>query len=165
MRIKLPLILLVILWGAAVFLAACTPEMFGTPPVANTPATISGQVDMSTAPPYLNDPVLGSVPVTVVFFNLDNGMHWYVQTMQSDPAFQASVPPGTYQVVAYGPGVGDLPYVAAGYTGENPSCGKELKTITVQPGAQIEDIVIADWNWTCDGTAPRQDKPADIHLP
>jgi len=165
MRIKQLFILIASLWGVAVFLAACTPEMFSTPPVDNSPALISGQVDMSTAPPYLNDPVLGSLAMTVVFFNLDNGMHWYEQTTQGDPSFQASIPPGTYQVVAYGIGVGDLPFVVAGYTGEDPSCGKELKTITVQPGTQIEDIVIADWNWTCDGTAQRQDKPADVPLP
>ena len=165
MRIKRPLILLASLLGVAAFLATCTPDMLGTPPVDNTPATISGQVDMSTSPPYLNDPVLGSAGVTVVFFNLDNSTHWYVQTTQGDHTFQVSVPPGTYQLVAYGPGVGNLPYVAAGYTGMEPSCGKELKTIIVRPGTQIEDIVIADWNWTCDGTAPRQDKPADVPLP
>lgn len=159
MRFKLTILLL------SIFLAGCTPEIFGTPPVDNTPATLSGQVDIATAPPYLNDPVLGSAPVVVVFFNLDIGMHWYTQTAQGDPTFDITVPPGTYQVVAYGPGVGDLPYVAAGYTGENPSCGRELKTVTVEPGADLNNIIIADWNWTCSGTAPRQDKPVDVPIP
>jgi len=158
MRIKLTFILL------SITLAACAPEMFGTPPVDNTPATLRGQVDMSSAPPYLNDPVLGSAPLAVVFFNLDNGAHWYVQTTQGDPTFEINVPPGAYQVVAYGHGVEDLSYVAAGYTGKNPSCGQELKIVTVEPGADIHNIAIADWNWTCGGTAPRQDKPADVSI-
>ena len=159
MRIKLIFILL------SLILAACVSEMIGTPPVDNTPATISGQVDMSSAPPYLNDPVNGSAAVVVVFFNLDSGMYWHIQTKQGDSSFQVRVPPGNYQVVAYGAGVGDVPYVAAGYTGRPSSCGQPLKTITVEPGAGIGDIIIADWNWTCNGTAVRSDKPADILNP
>lgn len=132
----------------------------------NIPGVISGYVDMSTAPPYLNDPVAGSSPVVVTFFNLDDGTYWYIQTsLTGHPNYQMTVSPGNYQVVAYGKGVGGEPYVAAGYTGENPSCGQALKTIAVAPNAQVADIVIADWNWTCGGTASRPDKPNDVPIP
>jgi hypothetical protein len=76
-----------------------------------------------------------------------------------------TLPPGNYQVVAYGHGVGDTPNESAGYTGEKPSCGKELKTITVGPNARVDDIVITDWNWTCGGTAERPVKPSDVPVP
>ena len=141
------------------------PETPAAPSVDMTPGVISGFVDVSTAPPYLNDPILGSSAVVVAFFNLDDSTYWYIQTAPNDPSFQMTVPPGNYQVAAYGRGVADLPYVAAGYTGENPSCGRELKTVTVEPNTRINDIVIADWNWTCGGSAARPDKPADIPVP
>ncbi len=159
MRFKLTLVLL------AVSLAACAPTIEAT----ETPTTfglISGRVDMSTAPPYLNDPVIGNSPVVVTFFNLDDDTYWYIQTSQTGhPDYQMSIPPGTYQIVAYGRGVGDVPFVAAGYTGENPSCGKALKTVVVEPNARVDDIVIADWNWTCGGSAYRPDKPAEVPIP
>lgn len=130
------------------------------------PGLISGWVDMSTAPPYLNDPVVGSSPVVVTFFNLDDGTYWYIQTsLTGHPNYQMTVTPGNYQVVAYGRGVGDTPYVAAGYTGENPSCGQALKPVNVEPNARVNAIVIADWNWTCGGTAERPSKPADVPIP
>jgi hypothetical protein len=131
-----------------------------------TPGVINGWVDMSTAPPYLNDPVAGSSPVVVTFFNLDDGTYWYIQTsLTGHPNYQMTLPPGNYQVVAYGQGVGDEPYMTAGYTGENPSCDRNLKTITVGPSARVDDIVIADWNWTCNGNAKRPAKPADVPVP
>ena len=141
------------------------PETAKAPSTDTTNGVINGYVDMSTAQPYLNDPILGSSAVTVAFFNLDDGSHLYIQTAPGDPGFQLAVPPGTYHVVAYGRGVAEIPYVAAGYTGENPSCGRELKTVTVGPGIHVNDIIIADWNWTCGGSAVRPDKPADIPVP
>ncbi len=110
MRLKLTFVLL------AVSLAACAPGTVSPTPTTEateTPTTfglINGRVDMSSAPPYLNDPVIGSAPVVVTFFNLDDGAYWYIQTSQAGhPDYQMSVPPGTYQIVAYGRGVGDVP--------------------------------------------------------
>lgn len=143
-----------------------TPE---TPTISAsdlTPGVISGWVDMSTAPPYLNDPLAGSSPVVVTFINMDDGTYWYIQTsLTNHPNFQMTVPPGRYQVVAYGRGVGGVPYVTAGYTGTNPSCGNALKTIDVDPNARVSDIIIADWNWNCNGAAERPAKPADVPVP
>lgn len=132
-----------------------------------TPGVISGMVEMSTAPPYMNDPGKAeSMPVTVVFFNLDDGSYWWIQSnLTGHPYYQMTVPPGQYHVVAYGAGVGDVPYVPAGYTGQNPSCGQALQVVVVEPNGEVEDIVIADWNWTCGGDAYRPAKPSDIPLP
>ncbi len=130
------------------------------------PGVISGRVDMSSAPPFLNDPVLGSPPVVVVFFNLDDGTYWWIHTsLTGHPYYQMTVPPGRYQVVAYAQGVGDQPYVTAGYTGQNPSCGQALQVVEVGPNGRVENIVIADWNWLCGGDAYRPPKPADVPLP
>jgi hypothetical protein len=132
-----------------------------------TPGVISGMVEMSTAPPYMNDPGKAeSMPVVVVFFNLEDGTYWWIHTsLTGHPYFKMTVPPGSYQVLAYGQGVGDVPYVSAGHTGQNPSCGQALQSVVVEPNAEIENIIIADWNWACGGDAYRPDKPADIPLP
>ena len=132
-----------------------------------TPGVISGMVAMNSAPPYLNDPVTGnSMPVAVVFFNLDDGTYWWIHTsLTGHPYYQMTVPPGNYQVVGFAQGVGNVSYVAAGYTGQNPSCGKNLKTVTVPPNGKAENIVIVDWNWTCGGSAYRPDKPGGVPLP
>jgi len=135
---------------------------------SNIPGVIAGWVDMSTAPPYLNDPMVHGglgAPVTVMFFNLDDGTWWWIHSTATHPAFQMTVPPGRYHVVAYGFGVGDMPYVAGGYTGSNPSCGQELAVVEVEPNETVEGIVIADWNWTCGGTAYRPAKPDAVPLP
>jgi len=140
-----------------------TPEL-----VDQTPGVISGIVDMSTAPPYLTDPMNteGGTPVVVTFFNLDNGTYWYVQTsLTGHPYYQMTVSPGTYQVVAYARGVGGEPYVVAGYTGKNPSCGQALQEVKVDQNERVENIVIADWNWTCGGTAYRPEKPGQVPIP
>ncbi len=136
-------------------------------PEDKTPGVISGMVDMSSAPPYLNDPMIGkSSPVAVVFFNLSDGTYWWIHTsLTGHPYYQMTITPGEYQVVAYAHGVGDIPYVTAGYTGQNPSCGKNLKTVTMGPNGRLENIVIADWNWTCGGTAYRPPKPSGVPLP
>ena len=138
-------------------------------PDDQTPGVISGMVDLASAPPYLKSSYGaegGSSPVAVVFFNLSKGTYWWIHTsLTGHPYFQMTVTPGEYQVVAYAPGVGDIPYVAGGYTGQNPSCGKNLKTVTMLPNGRVENIVVADWNWTCGGTAYRQPKPADVPLP
>jgi hypothetical protein len=132
-----------------------------------TPGVISGLVEMSTAPPYMNDPgKSSSTPVVVVFFNLDDGTYWWIHTsLTGHPYFQMTVPPGSYHVIAYGQGVGDVHYVPAGYTGQNPSCGQALQSVIVEPNAEVENIIIADWNWMCSGDAYRPEKPADIPLP
>jgi len=142
------------------------PANAGIEPGEDSPGIISGYVDMSSAPPYLNDPVLGSSLVVVTFFNLDDGSYYYIQTSPPDhPNFQISLPPGKYQAVAYAPGVADVPYVTAGYTGEHPSCDQDLKPVTVKSNEIIEDIVIADWNWICNGSAERPAKPTDVPIP
>jgi hypothetical protein len=136
-------------------------------PEDQTPGVISGMVDMSSAPPYLMDSMNGgSSPVLVVFFNLSDGTYWWIHTsLTGHPYYQMTVSPGDYQVVAYAQGVGDMPYVSGGYTGQNPSCGRNLKTITMPPNGRVENIVIADWNWTCGGTASRPAKPGGVPLP
>jgi hypothetical protein len=138
-------------------------------PEDQTPGVISGMVDMASAPPYLKSSYgesNSSSPVAVVFFNLSDGTYWWIHTsLTGHPYFQMTVTPGEYQVVAYAHGVGDVPYVEGGYTGQNPSCGKNLKTITVPPNGSVENIVIADWNWTCGGTAYRPPKPGGVPLP
>ena len=132
-----------------------------------TPGVISGMVAMQTAPPYLNDPGTGnSSPVAVVFFNQDDGTYWWIHTsLTGHPYYQMTVTPGNYQVVAYAHGTDIVPYVSAGYTGQNPSCGKNLKTVVVPPNGKVENIIIADWNWTCGGTAFRPAKPGGVPLP
>ncbi len=147
-----------------------TAEILPTPtpdPEDKTPGVISGMVDMSSAPPYLKDSMNGgSSPVVVVFFNQSDGTYWWIHTsLTGHPYFQMTVSPGEYQVVAFAQGVGDVPYVAGGYTGQNPSCGKNLKTVTMPPNDRLENIVIADWNWTCGGTAYRPSKPGGVPLP
>jgi hypothetical protein len=138
----------------------------GSEPSDTTPGVISGMVDMRTAPPYLTDPMLpGGTPVIVVFFNLDDGTYWWYHTAPTHPNFQMTVTPGRYQIAAYGPGVGGEPYVTAGYTGANPSCGLPLAEVTVTPNGTISGIQIADWNWLCNGTAYRPPKPADVPSP
>ena len=147
-----------------------TAEILPTPtpdPEDKTPGVISGMVDMSSAPPYLKDSMNGgSTPVAVVFFNLSDGTYWWIHTsLTGHPYYQMTISPGEYQVVAFAQGVGDVPYVTGGYTGQNPSCGKNLKTITMPSNGRVENIVIADWNWTCGGTAFRNPKPAAVPLP
>jgi hypothetical protein len=132
----------------------------------STPGVISGMVDMRTAPPYLTDPMIpNGTPVMVVFFNLDDGTYWWYHTALSHPNFQMTVTPGRYQIVAYGPGVGGEPYVTAGYTGSNPSCGLPLAEVTIAPNATVSGIQIADWNWLCNGDAYRPPKPSDVPSP
>jgi len=147
-----------------------TAEILPTPtpdPEDKTPGVISGMVDMSSAPPYLKDSMNGgSSPVVVVFFNQSDGTYWWIHTsLTGHPYYQMTVSPGEYQVVAFAQGVGDVPYVSGGYTGQNPSCGKNLKTVTMPPNGRLENIVIADWNWTCGGTAYRPSKPGGVPLP
>ena len=135
---------------------------------SGVPGTISGMVDLASAPPYLKDSYLGrETPVVVVFFNLDDGTWWWIHSTPTHPYYSMTVPPGNYHVVAYARGVGDLPYVTGGYTGDNPSCGKELKIVTVTSNSSVENIVIADWNEfaPCGGDAYRPDKPASIPIP
>jgi hypothetical protein len=134
-------------------------------PAGGIPGVVSGIVDMASAPPYLNDPVVGPSAVVVMFFNLDDGTWWWFHNTAMRPAFQMTVPTGRYHVVAYGRGVGDMPYVAAGYTGQAPSCGQPLAEVTVGSNARVEGLVIADWNWTCGGTAYRPPKPDAVPLP
>ncbi len=148
-----------------------TPTEAPSTEEAPAPATLSGRVNMASAPPYLNDPIVTGglgVPVVVVAFNLDDGTYYWVDTTATHPNYTLQVPPGTYHLVAYGhglPSVPDLPYVAAGYTGMDPSCGKELLEVTVTAGEVREGLDIADWNWTCNGTAYRPEKPDNVPVP
>ncbi len=148
-----------------------TPVILPTPTkeaAAPSQAVIGGSVDSSSAPPYLNDPVLGPSPsIVVVAFNIETGEYWHAPVSPTAHLyFQIDLPAGKYQVVAYAQGVGDVPYVAGGYTGEVPSCGQELKIVEALPGTMpAEEIVVADWNWTCGGTAYRPEKPADVPIP
>ena len=140
-----------------------TPEL-----TDKTPGVISGKVDMSTSPPYLTDPVSNpqGMPVVVTFFNLDDSTYWYIQTLLTGhPNYQMTIPPGRYEVVAYARGVGGEPYVTAGYTGQNPSCGQPLRVVEVTPNERVENIIIADWNWKCGGTAFRPEKPPIVPVP
>jgi hypothetical protein len=132
------------------------------------PGVIAGMVDMSSAPPYLNDPILtGGIgqPVVVVFFNLADGTWRWIHTTLTHPYYQMTVTPGDYHVVAYAKGVGDVPYVIGAYTGTNPSCGQPPQVVHVSSNAHINDIVIADWNWSCGGDAYRPAKPGEVPIP
>lgn len=129
---------------------------------SQTPGVIAGWVDMSSAPPYLME---SNHPVVVVMFNQDDNTYWWIHTTLTHPYFQMTVTPGTYTICAYGMGVADTPYVSAGYTGQNPSCGKELATVNVAPNQKVDSIVIADWNWSCGWNAFRPQKPADVPIP
>jgi hypothetical protein len=135
---------------------------------SSVPGVIKGWVNMNSAPPYLVDsgPNSGSsMPVAVMFFNLDDNTWWWIHSTLTHPNYQMTVPPGDYHVVAYAQGVGDVPYVTGGYTGSDPSCGQELQVVHVAPETIVENIVIADWNWSCNGSAYRPDKPAEVPLP
>jgi hypothetical protein len=136
-------------------------------PESKIPGVISGWVDMAAAPPYMKDPMVNpqGIPVVVMFFNQDDYTWWWFHTTATHPNYQMTVPPGDYLVVAYGRGVGDVPYVTAGYTGMNPSCGQALALVNVPPNGFVEGIVIADWNWNCGGTAYRPPKPDEVPLP
>jgi hypothetical protein len=147
-----------------VVVATATTSSAGTS--SGTPGTISGMVDMSSAPPYLKDSYTGGEsPVVVMFFNLDDNTWWWIHSTPTHPYYRMTVPPGNYHVVAYAKGVGGVPYVTGGYTGSNPSCGKALKTVTVPSNGSVENIVIADWNWSCGGDAYRPDKPPSAPIP
>jgi hypothetical protein len=136
-------------------------------PESKIPGVIAGWVDMAAAPPYMKDPVINpeGIPVVVMAFNQDDATWWWFHTTATHPYYQMTVPPGDYLVVAYGRGVADVPYVTAGYTGMNPSCGQALALMTVAPNAFVDGIVIADWNWNCGGTAYRPPKPDEVPLP
>ena len=148
---------------------APTTGLTSLPPgLPQIPGVVSGMVDMASAPPYLNDPIVTSgvgVPVVVVAFNLDDGTYLWVDTTPTHPEFSLSLPPGRYQLVTYGYGVADVLYVTGGYTGTNPSCGQELLEVLVEPGGRVTGVEIADWNWACGGTAYRPSKPADVPIP
>lgn len=129
---------------------------------------LSGRVDMRSAPPYLNDPIVYAgvgMPVTVGAMNQSDGQWYWLDTTPTHPLFELIVPPGTYVIVAFARGVADVPYVTGAYTGENPSCGLPDLPVTVNPGETVEEIEIADWNWSCGGTAERPDKPESIPVP
>jgi hypothetical protein len=135
---------------------------------SSVPGVIAGMVDMSSAPPYLNDPIAtdgDGVPVVAMFFHLEEDLWWWIHTTLTHPYYQMTVPPGNYHVVAYAKGVGGVPYVTGAYTGQNPSCGQALKVVHVGPNQHLQGIDIADWNWACGGDAYRPDKPAEVPIP
>jgi hypothetical protein len=100
-----------------------------------------------------------------MFFNQDDYTWWWVHTTATHPNFQMTVTPGDYLIVAYAAGVGEVPYVTAGYTGMNPSCNQPLALVNMPSNGFVENIVIADWNWNCAGTAYRPPKPAEVPIP
>jgi hypothetical protein len=145
-----------------------TPTLSPEERASSVPGVIAGMVDMSSAPPYLNDPITtggDGVPVVVTFFHMEEDIWWWIHTTLTHPNYQMTVPPGNYHVVAYAPGVGDVPYVTGGYTGQNPSCGQDLKAVHVKPNQHLQGIDITDWNWACGGDAYRPEKPDEVPLP
>ncbi len=152
---------------------AAAPTAQPPTPTAQPPplAVLSGRVDMASAPPYLNDPIVTGglgVPVVVVAFNLNDGTRYWVDTTPTHPNYEVQVPSGRYHLVAYGhglPSLPDLPYVAGAYTGMNPSCGQDLVEVAVGAGEVRSGVDIADWNWSCNGTAYRPAKPDEVSVP
>jgi len=126
---------------------------------------ISGFVDMSSAPPYLYDDHPPGSPASVVLFDLDSDMFFTVSTMNTHPYFSLDVDPGQYYVLAYSFGVQDVPYVSGAFTGVEPSCGQPMAVLNVLPDTPITNLVINDWNWSCEGTAERLEKPEDVSIP
>ena len=127
--------------------------------------TVTGSVDFSSAPLYLHDDNPSGVPVAVVLSNAAAPQIFSTTTEGSHPNFSLDVVPGSYYVHAYAPGVGDVPYVSAAYTGQDPSCGQPLDYIVVLPDQPVTDVLINDWNWTCSGTAERFEKPENVQVP
>ena len=126
---------------------------------------ISGFVDMSSAPPYLYDDHPPGSPASVVLFDLDSDMFFTVSTMNTHPYFSLDVDPGQYYVLAYSFGVQDVPYVSGAFTGVEPSCGQPMAVLNVLPDTPITNLMINDWNWSCEGTAERLEKPEEISIP
>ena len=126
---------------------------------------VAGTVDMSSAPPYLYDDHPTGSPATIVLFNLNNDMFFTVSTKYTHPDFSLDVYPGQYYALAYSYGVGDIPYVSGAFTGVDPSCGQPMRVLDVLPDTPVINLVINDWNWSCSGTAPRQEKPEEVSLP
>ena len=126
---------------------------------------ISGFVDMSSAPPYLYDDHPPGSPASVVLFDLDSDMFYTVSTLNTHPYFSLNVDPGQYYVLAYSFGVQDVPYVSGAFTGVEPSCGQPMAVLNVLPDTPITNLVINDWNWSCEGTAERLEKPEDVSIP
>jgi len=126
---------------------------------------ISGFVDMSSAPPYLYDDHPPGSPASVVLFDLDSDMFFTASTMNTHPYFSLDVDPGQYYVLAYSFGVQDVPYVSGAFTGVDPSCGQPMAVLNVLPDTPITNLVINDWNWSCEGTAERLEKPEDVSIP
>ena len=142
---------------------AAPPQQL-SPAVVET-VTVSGSVDMQSAPPYLYDDHPPGTPAAVVFFEV-GGEKWYtVSTELTHPYFSMDVLPGDYYVLAFAHGVGETPFVSGAFTGVDPSCGNAMAVLNVLPGKPISGLHINDWNWSCDGTAGRMEKPEEIALP
>jgi len=126
---------------------------------------ISGVVDMQSAPPYLYDDHPAGSPAAVVLFDVNSDMWYTTETSSESAAFTIEVLPGEYHVLAYSYGVGDIPYVEGAYTGINPSCGKAMGVLQILADKPVQDVIINDWNWSCEGTAQRLAKPEEVPLP
>lgn len=127
--------------------------------------SVSGIVDMKSAPPYLYDDHPPGSPASVVFFDLNSNLWHTVSTKTTHPNFTIEIYPGEYHVLAYSYGVGDVPYVSGAYTGVDPSCGNEMAVLHVLPDKPLSDVIINDWNWSCGGTASHIEKPEEVSLP
>jgi len=147
-----------LLWVRPVIEAPASPE-----PTADE-GVVAGRVDFTTAPPFVNDPVLGSAPVVVVFHEMTQDTYTWVQTKFGDGSFRVHLPPGQYEVLAYGTRLDSGYQAVAAYTGMDPSCGQPLKPVTVVAGETVTPVVLNDWN-TCASTAERPGAPPLIPEP
>jgi len=126
---------------------------------------VSGLVDMQSAPPYLYDDHPPGSPAAVVLFDVNSDMWYTTETSSESATFTIEVLPGEYYLLAYSYGVGDIPYVEGAYTGINPSCGNAMAVLQVLADKPVQDVIINDWNWSCEGTAQRLAKPEEVPLP
>jgi hypothetical protein len=101
----------------------------------------------------------------VVLFDVNSDMWYTTETNSESAAFTIEVLPGEYHVLAYSYGVGDIPYVEGAFTGFNPSCGKAMGVLQILADKPVQDVIINDWNWSCEGTAQRLAKPEEVPLP
>ena len=142
-----------------------TPSASQPHPATIEYVTVSGKVDMASAPPYLYDDHPPGSPAAVVLFNVGAPQIYWTNTAGTHPEFSLEVVPGSYYLFAYAQGVGEVPYVSAAFTGLDPSCGQPMQYIVVEPGKSVSDVLINDWNWSCGGTAERFEKPVEVPLP
>jgi len=127
--------------------------------------SVSGIVDLKSAPPFLYDDHPPGSPAAVVFFEINSDKWYTVNTSPESAAFTIDIMPGEYFILAYAHGVGDVATISGAYTGINPSCGNPMAVLQVFPEQPISTIKINNWNWACGGDAKRLEKPDALTLP